>query len=254
MSRPVELPNLRGVAPKDLVEKIGSGSFSAAYINWSRTLDLLRQHAPEWTSYVALNENNPSCPMLWPAPVGADMMIGFEHMPTGYRLPPVPQAVMDNRNKSIPYEKISSRDISDTERRGTCMAACHCFGLAMELWAKLPMESGYHSDSEDFSSPKLRTGVSSTKKAPPTSPTSDTARKAVVGAVKASDQPNESDFRSLGLDKGLSTYAVEALCQKIGPDWALGIKTLDAKKPSDINKLNKEHEPKKSAVAKAEDY
>jgi len=253
MTRPVELPNLRGVATKDLVEKIGSGSYSAAYINWSRTLDLLRQNAPEWTSYVSLNENNPSCPMLWPAPSGAVMMIGFEHIPTGYRLPPVPQAVMDNRNKSIPYDKISARDISDTERRGACMAANHHFGLAMELWAKLPMESGYHQDDED-ASPKSRTGVSSTKKASPTPPSSGTAPKAAVGAVKASDEPNESDFREHGLDKGLSTHAIEALCQKIGPNWALGMKTLDAKKPSDITKLNKEYEPKKSVAAQAEDY
>ena len=34
-----DFPNLAGVATKDLVEKIGSGKFSAAYINWSRTLN-----------------------------------------------------------------------------------------------------------------------------------------------------------------------------------------------------------------------
>ena len=44
-----ELPNLKGVATKDLVEKIGTGKFSASYINWSRTMQLLRDNAPGWT-------------------------------------------------------------------------------------------------------------------------------------------------------------------------------------------------------------
>ena len=38
-----QFPNLAGVATNDLVEKIG-GSFAASYINWSRTLQLLRQN------------------------------------------------------------------------------------------------------------------------------------------------------------------------------------------------------------------
>ena len=48
-----ELPNLAGVATAELVETIGGGNFKASYINWSRTLNLLRTHAPErsvWTS------------------------------------------------------------------------------------------------------------------------------------------------------------------------------------------------------------
>ena len=35
-----EIPNLAGVATKDLVETKGGGSFSASYINWSRTMNL----------------------------------------------------------------------------------------------------------------------------------------------------------------------------------------------------------------------
>ncbi len=61
--------------------------------------------------------------------------------------PPVPQAIMDNRNAAIPLEKITARDITDTHRRGVCMAAAFTFGLAYELWAKLPLESGY-ADAE----------------------------------------------------------------------------------------------------------
>lgn len=40
-----EIPNLAGVATAELVEKIGAGNFQASYINWSRTLNLLRGHA-----------------------------------------------------------------------------------------------------------------------------------------------------------------------------------------------------------------
>ena len=50
---------------------------------------------------------------------------------------------MDHRNNAIPYEKISARDITDTQRRGMCMAAAMTFGLGYELWAKMPLESGY---------------------------------------------------------------------------------------------------------------
>ena len=41
-------PNLAGVATADLVEQIGTGKFAASYINWSRTMALLREHAPGW--------------------------------------------------------------------------------------------------------------------------------------------------------------------------------------------------------------
>ena len=53
---------------------------------------------------------------------------------------------MDNRNAAIPVDKITARDITDTHRRGVCMAAAFTFGLAYELWAKLPLESGYHDE------------------------------------------------------------------------------------------------------------
>ena len=50
-------------------------------------------------------------------------------------------------SRAIPLERITARDITDTHRRGVCMAAAFTFGLAYELWAKLPLESGY-ADSE----------------------------------------------------------------------------------------------------------
>ena len=49
-----DIPNLAGVATSELVEKIGSGNFQASYINWSRTLHLLRENATGWLPGVDL--------------------------------------------------------------------------------------------------------------------------------------------------------------------------------------------------------
>ncbi len=134
-----EIPNLAGVATADLVEKIGGGNFQASYINWSRTLHLLRQHAPGW-----LPELVPATDggILHAAPQGAFLLLRFTHA-DGTATPAVPQAVMDTRNAAIPYERVTARDITDTHRRGVCMAAALTFGLAYELWAKVALESGY---------------------------------------------------------------------------------------------------------------
>ena len=51
--------------------------------------------------------------------------------------------------RAIPLEKITARDITDTQRRGMCMAAAMTFGLAYELWAKMPMESGYNAPASE---------------------------------------------------------------------------------------------------------
>lgn len=138
------LPNLAGVATSDLVEKIGAGKFSASYINWSRTVNLLRIHAPGWLPETVPNVDGG---MLHRAPVGAYLMIRFRN--GEIVTPPVPQAIMDARNASIPLEKITARDITDTHRRGVCMAAAMTFGLAYELWAKMPLESGYAEPQEE---------------------------------------------------------------------------------------------------------
>jgi hypothetical protein len=134
-----EIPNLAGVATADLVEKIGGGNFQASYINWSRTLHLLRQHAPGW-----LPELMPTAAggVVHEAPVGAFLLIRFRHT-DGTATPEVPQAIMDTRNAAIPMAKVTARDITDTHRRGVCMAAALTFGLAYELWAKVALESGY---------------------------------------------------------------------------------------------------------------
>lgn len=147
-------PNLAGVATANLVEKIGAGNFSASYINWSRTLNLLREHAPGWLPEVVHAADGG---LLHPAPVGAYLLIRFRN---GDSLTPaVPQAVMDHRNAAIPREKITARDITDTHRRGICMAAAMTFGLAYELWAKLPLESGYSTPEEEQPKPAAKKAV-----------------------------------------------------------------------------------------------
>lgn len=135
------LPNLAGVATSEMVEHIGTGKYAAAYVNWSRTMALLREHAPGWQPELV---HAPDGYILHQAPVGGYLMIRFRNGDS--TTPPVPQAIMDNRNAAIPLEKITARDITDTHRRGVCMAAAFTFGLAYELWAKLPLESGYHDE------------------------------------------------------------------------------------------------------------
>lgn len=214
----MELPNLAGVASKDLVEKIGTGSFAAAYINWSRTMNLLRTHAPGWmVDYEPTAEGK----LLHEAPVGGYLMIRFKHV-DGTVTPALPQAVMDNRNKAIPLEKITARDITDTQRRGMCMAAAMTFGLAYELWAKMPMESGY-------AAPEAAPEVAPAPKAAPT------ASKAVAEVAKVS----EATFREEALEKGIHTVAIDKLVEivntKLGGDFAKGIKGVLAKSADDLN-------------------
>ena len=222
-----DFPNLAGVATKDLVEKIGSGKFSAAYINWSRTLHLLRTHAPGWTASCITAADGG---LLHRAPVGAYLLIQFVHT-DGTETPAVPQAVMDHRNNAIPFEKITARDITDTQRRGTCMAAAFVFGLAYELWAKMPLESGYQSE-EAPAKPQLV----SERKDPNAAPKAATAQPAPSAeAAKAS----EASFREAALEKGVHTVAIDALVaivnDKLGGDFGKGLGVLASKSAEELN-------------------
>jgi len=217
-------PNLAGVATKDLVEAIGTGKFKASYINWSRTMNLLRQNAPGWlVDYVPAEDGS----LLHRAPVGAYLLIRFQHI-DGHVTPALPQAVMDHRNNAIPYDKITARDITDTQRRGMCMAAAMHFGLAYELWAKLPLESGYAAPASEEApaAPKAAT------KAP------------TAAAVRASeplvpDVASETTFREAALEKGVHTVAIDALVkivgEKLGGDFEKGLGVLAGKSAEELN-------------------
>ena len=210
-----ELPNLAGVATKDLVEQIGTGSFKASYINWSRTMNLLRVNAPGWMAECVFS---PEGTILHRAPVGAYLLIRFRHL-DGTVTPEVPQAVMDHRNNAIPYDKVTARDITDTQRRGTCMAAAFVFGLAYELWAKMPLESGYAQES---GGPEL--------------PAETSAKRAKPAAG------GEAQFRAAAAKVGLSEAAINVLVPKLGGQWTKGIETLQAKTAEQIAAINAQAE------------
>jgi pyruvate/2-oxoglutarate dehydrogenase complex dihydrolipoamide acyltransferase (E2) component len=208
-----DLPNLAGVATKDLVESIGTGRFSASYINWSRTMNLLRQNAPGW---MVDYEPNAEGELLHRAPVGGYLMIRFRHV-DGTVTPALPQAVMDHKNNSIPYDKIAARDITDTQRRGMCMAAAMTFGLAYELWAKIALESGY--------------GAEEPREAPKAAPKAQPA----AAKAEAPAEASEASFREAALAKGVDTRAIDAIVAKLGGKWEAGLKTLAAKSAEELN-------------------
>lgn len=217
-----EIPNLVGIATNDLVESIGSGRFEARYINWSRTMNLLRQHAPGWLP-VLLPDTDDN--YLHRSPKGGFVTICFVHT-DGTQTPAVPQAVMDNRNNSIPYESISSRDFTDTHRRGVCMAAAFTFGLASELWAKMPLESGYGvyvADEDEMPS------------------------RAPKAAAQAAPEATREDFLENCLEIGLTSHAADVLLAKIGDKYAGGIKTLQTKDETWVAEMNASSQPEEKA-------
>jgi len=213
-----EIPNLAGVATQDLVEKIGTGRFTASYINWARSLNLLRQHASGWMAECVYSAENS---ILHKAPVGGYLLIRFRHI-DGTCTSEVPQAVMDNRNAAIPYEKITARDITDTQRRGTCLAAAFTFGLAYELWAKVNLESGYGDTSE---SDAVEESAASPKG--PELPIETSARAAT-----------EKHFVAAAKRSGLSEAAIESIKARLRGNWSAGIRTLTQKSPEEIAQIN----------------
>jgi hypothetical protein len=230
------IPNLAGVASKDLVEKIGTGKFSAAYINWSRTMNLLRTHAPNWlVDYVPSKDGS----LLHQAPVGAYLLIRFQNMETGFSTPALPQAVMDHRNNAIPYEKITARDVTDTQRRGMCMAAAMHFGLAYELWAKIALENGYQESSEaNQEVPKTTTS------APIAAP--KTPAPTVEASGGTSKTPKEV-FCEAALAKGLTTFAIDGIIEVLKGDFQTGINTVKQKTKAEVEGLNQKFAPKSEA-------
>lgn len=220
---PEQIPNLAGVATSNLVETIGSGSFKASYINWARTFNLLHEHAPGWYLEMVLT---PDGSQVWRSPgVGGSLMLRFCHI-DGTCLAPAPQAIMDHRNNAIPFDKISARDVTDTHRRGGCMAAAMTFGLGHELWAKMPLESGYAAQE----GPSV--GTDERVVAPPS-----------TGAFQPHAQPTQNDFLEACLNKGLTTMAADNLLEIVAGNFAGGLKTLASKSAEWVAEQNAKAEP-----------
>lgn len=224
---PAELPSLGGIATKDLVEHIGTGSFKASYINWSRTMELLRKHAAGWMVEMVFS---PDGSPIHHAPVGGFLLLRFRHL-DGTVTPEVPQAIMDHRNNSIPLDRITSRDVTDTHRRGACLLAAMQMGLAYELWAKMPLESGYQV-ADEATIEKAREEVPAA------------AKKAVKATAKpAANDSVESDvakveFVALATSMGLCDAAIEELTAKVKGNFASGIKTLQSKDAAFVEQMN----------------
>jgi hypothetical protein len=219
-----ELPVLKGHVTKDMVKKIGSGSYAAEYIPWSKIAELMQVHAPGWMPECVPNVDGD---ILHRAPVGGYLQIRFVHL-DGTATPAYQQAVMDNRHKSIPYEKISSRDITDTQRRGWCLAAAAVFGIGVEMWTRDPLESGYRSAPE--AAPEAAPD-SAPKPAP-------TASKAAAVVAKESEV-TEATFREAALEKGVHTVAIDTLVgivnDKLGGDFEKGLGVLNGKTAEELN-------------------
>ena len=249
-----ELKNLAGVVTKDLVDKIGTGKYAAAYVNWSRTMQLLRENAPGWlVDYEPAADGS----ILHRAPVGAFLMIRFRHL-DGTVTPSLPQAVMDNRNTAIAYEKITARDVTDTQRRGMCMAAAMTFGLAYELWAKMPLENPYRISSdvevEPAPVPAPKSSASSTTKVSQTPPS--TAQSAPSAEAAKASEATEATFREAALEKGIHTVAIDALVgivnDKLSGDFKKGLGVLSSKSAEELNAKyapNSEPAPTPESVA-----
>lgn len=134
----MEIPNLSGIADAGNVSQKGTGSFTADYINWSRTLQDIRDHAPGWMPESVEDDNGKTCHT---APDGSKyLLIRFIHV-DGAQTTCIPHAIMDNKMRPISGDAVSARDIADGFVRGSCKAGAALFGYAWQMWSKDdPME------------------------------------------------------------------------------------------------------------------
>jgi len=137
----VSIPDLSGLISKEDLHK--KGSF-ATYMNWARTTQYLREHAPGWEFHLKCRLDTEE--YVWAAPNGTGYLMCF--FQNGEKKTPLfPFPIMDNRNNPLPLEKISARDVSDSHRRGLCACAAFVFGLAYELWARIEIEEAARVDA-----------------------------------------------------------------------------------------------------------
>ncbi len=135
------IPDLSGLISKEDLHK--KGSF-ATYMNWARTTQYLREHAPAWEFHLQCRSDTQE--HVWAAPDGTGYLMCF--FQNGEKKTPLfPFPIMDNRNNPLPLEKISSRDLTDSHRRGLCACAAFVFGLAYELWARIEIEEAARVDA-----------------------------------------------------------------------------------------------------------
>jgi hypothetical protein len=178
-------PNLGDVITTDDVSQKGSGSYKADYVNWCRTMHLLHEHAPGWQFALA---SAPGGGHVWKAPNGSGYVVGYFISSEGKTTPHFPQAIMDNRNNAVAFDKISARDLTDSHRRCLCTASAAAFGLAWQLWAREEVENPHREEE-----PKPARSMKKPEKARSMTPEPSPA----APGVKAEDQPIKPDELTL---------------------------------------------------------
>lgn len=195
-SKPKEgsIPDLSGLISKEDLHK--KGSF-ATYMNWARTTQYLREHAPAWEFHLQCRSDMQE--HVWPAPDGSGYLMCY--FQNGEKKTPLfPFPIMDNRNNPLPLEKISARDVSDSHRRGLCACAAFVFGLAYELWARIEIEEAERVDAapakkEIARSPQRGANARHAKPSP-------VAHEMVTGKIaQASIPQSQKDDLAKDLDK-----------------------------------------------------
>jgi hypothetical protein len=193
----LQFPNLGNVITTDDVSQKGTGSYKADYVNWCRTMHLLHDHAPGWQFCLAYYVDNSH---VWKAPNGTAYVVGYFTGPNGERTPDFPQAIMDNRNNAIAYEKVSARDLTDSHRRCLCTAAAAQFGLAWQLWAREEVENPHRGESAPAAKPAAK-----------------------IEGIADKDQPLSKEDREqcLGLVKELTPDNLARFCTDFRRDFNL---------------------------------
>jgi hypothetical protein len=233
-----KIPNLKGLVTKEMVRTIGSGTYAASYVPWSKIAELLNEHASGW--YPELVPATDST-VLHRAPKGGYLLIRFRNIETGLTTPEFIQAVQDNRHKSVPYDQIDSRDVSDCSRRGFALAAAAVFNLGIELWTREKLEDGYSRNVEDETKePAVSVPKTAGKATTPVKATAKNDAPAKAGATK-------EQFLEAALAKGLTTHSAEALAAKLKNDYAGGISRLGEKDGEWVKSFNEACAPKNSA-------
>ena len=174
-------PNLGDVITTDDVSQKGSGSYKADYVNWCRTMHLLHEHAPGWEFALA---NAPGGGHVWKAPNGSGYVVGYFISSEGQTTPHFPQAIMDNRNNAVAFDKISARDLTDSHRRCLCTASAAAFGLAWQLWAREEVENPHREEE-----PKPARSMKKPEKARSMTPAPTPEPTPAAPGVKPEDQP-----------------------------------------------------------------
>ena len=151
-------PDCDGVITSADIEKKPGGSFAAKYVNHMKVSQLLRKHAAGWQFELrTTTDENARETHVFRAPDGSGYVVGFFRAPTGSGFldtPDMVHAVMNNRMHAVQWDKITARDLTDTERRAMCVIAARHFGLAYELWAKDPIEDPYRDETDSEPAPK----------------------------------------------------------------------------------------------------